>query len=151
MLWARRTSTLALVVAAPALPIVVLSGLPAVAVVLTAAVLLVSLAAVSVTRWRGIPAPLTLGIVLVCLGLVWAALVVGFFASWAISIDHELCGYAGPWPLLVAAAVYLGGAYWAFRARWRPAWGWPLAVLLGYGAALVTLALLPSGHGFCET
>jgi hypothetical protein len=151
MLWVRRSSTLALVVATPALPIVVLSGLPRWVVVLTAAVLVAALAGVAATRWRGIPAPLTLGLVAGCVGLVWAAVVFGFFAAWAISIDHELCGYAGPWPLLVAAGVYLGGAFWAFRGRWRPAWGWPLAVLLGYGGALVTLALLPAGHGFCET
>jgi hypothetical protein len=147
----RRSSTLGLVLAAPALPILLASGRSRWLLALVAAVLLASLAGVAATRWRGLPTPLTLGVVAACVAFVWVAVVVGFFATWAISIDHELCGSAGPWPLVAAGAAYVGGAVWAFRARWRPAWGWPLAVLLGYGAALVTLALLPAGHGFCET
>jgi hypothetical protein len=81
------------------------------------------------------------------------ALVLGFFANYAISVDHGLCG-GGATPIAalgLAALVYVAVGGVALRRAGRLLWLWPLLVLGLWGISLVARILLPGGHGFCET
>jgi hypothetical protein len=85
--------------------------------------------------------------------LAWAAALVGFFATFAITISHSLCGDQTPaayW--LPVVAVYAAGGSWALAGGARRALvGWPVAVLVAAGIGLAVSASLPGAHGYCET
>ena len=85
--------------------------------------------------------------------LALSAFVLGFFANFAISIDHQLCG-DGAAPLVAlacAAAVYVAIGAAALRRAARLLWLWPLLVLGLWAVSLAVRLVLPGGHGFCET
>ena len=49
-------------------------------------------------------------------------------------------------------AVFLVVGAWAIASpRFVVMWAMPLAPVLGFGWALVSLAVIPGGHGYCET
>jgi hypothetical protein len=82
------------------------------------------------------------------------AAAVGGFLVFLITINSGLCGNDnGPTGASRAAAgaayVVVGG--WAFQRPYRPLWGWPLAALVGLAAGVAVQAIVPGGHGFCET
>ena len=81
------------------------------------------------------------------------AFVVGFFANYWFSIDRELCGEgAAEWiALAVAFGVYLAAGLFLLRRASRLLWAWPLLVLVGWVVSVAARAVLPGGHGFCET
>jgi hypothetical protein len=96
-------------------------------------------------------------LVIVCMGFVLAvaAALVGFLVAFLITIRSDLCGGSGD-GLTSAASIAEGTAYlivgaWAFRRPVRVLWGWPIAVLAALAAAVIVQAIVPGGHGFCET
>jgi hypothetical protein len=83
------------------------------------------------------------------------AAVASFIASYAIAIDHSLCGKDGA-GTPTAASVALVATYcviglWGFQHPRRLPWAWPLAIVVAFALSLAITAALPSGHGYCET
>jgi hypothetical protein len=81
------------------------------------------------------------------------AFIVGLFGNYWFSIDRELCGEgtAGWVALVVAIVVYIGAGVVVLRTASRLLWAWPLLVLAGWVVSVAVRAVLPGGHGFCET
>jgi len=81
------------------------------------------------------------------------ALVLAFFANWAISTDEQLCanGAASTVALGIAAAVYAAAGVLLLRRATRLVWLWPLLVLGLWATSIVVRIALPGGHGFCES
>lgn len=81
------------------------------------------------------------------------AFVAGFFGNYWFSIDRELCGEgAAEWiAIVIALTTYLAAGALLLRVASRLLWLWPLLVLVGWVVAVAARAVLPGGHGFCET
>jgi hypothetical protein len=87
--------------------------------------------------------------------LAVVAAIASFLTSYAIAIDHSLCGEDG-WSSPTEAGVALVVAYgvigvWGFQKPRRLVWAWPVAVMVAFAISLAITAALPSGHGYCET
>jgi hypothetical protein len=84
----------------------------------------------------------------------WAAALVAGFAAYGIEISASLCGggTAGVVAAVGGLVIFLAAGSWALASR-RPAliWALPLAPVLGVAWSLLSLALIPGGHGYCET
>jgi hypothetical protein len=84
----------------------------------------------------------------------WAAALVAAFGAYAIEISSSLCGggTAGVVAAVGGLVVFLSAGSWALASRrFVLMWGLPLAPVLGFGWLLLSLAVLPGGHGYCET
>jgi hypothetical protein len=105
--------------------------------------------------WPAQSARASLFIVCTAFVLAVAAALVGFLVAFLITIRSDLCGDSGDGLTSAASiaegAVYLVVGAWGFRRPVRVLWGWPVAVLAAFAAALIVQAVVPGGHGFCET
>jgi len=84
----------------------------------------------------------------------WAAALVAAFGAYAIEISSSLCGggTAGAVATVGGVLVFLAVGSWALASRqFVVMWGLPLAPVLGVAWSLVSLAVIPGGHGYCET
>ena len=84
----------------------------------------------------------------------WAAALVAAFGAYAVEISSSLCGggTAGVVAAVGGLLVFLAVGSWALASRrFVLMWALPLAPVLGIGWALLSLAVLPGGHGYCET
>lgn len=83
----------------------------------------------------------------------WAAALVAAFGAYAIEISSSLCGGGTAGVVAVGGlVVFLSVGSWAIASRrFVLMWGLPLAPVLGFGWVLLSLAVLPGGHGYCET
>lgn len=94
------------------------------------------------------------GLLLASTAAAWCALVLAVFANYLIRINSNLCGASHHVHLVAGApalATYLAvGGTGIFRRR-KLLFLWPLAVAAGATVYLVLTAVLPGGHGFCET
>jgi hypothetical protein len=86
--------------------------------------------------------------------LTWFAAVIALYLAYAIEVNSSLCGGG------TAAAVAFGGGIAVFTAvgalglasrRFVLMWAMPLAPALGFAWAVLSFAVLPGGHGYCET
>jgi hypothetical protein len=95
--------------------------------------------------------------VLLLLGVTvatWAAAVVAAFGAYAIEISSSLCGggTAGTVAWVGGLVVFLSVGSWALTSRrFAIMWALPLAPVLAIGWTVLSLAVLPGGHGYCET
>jgi hypothetical protein len=97
----------------------------------------------------------TLGILTGASLATWLVAVFAVLAGYSIQINSSLCGGGAAAAIgwIGGLGVYAAGSAWALtRSRSLTAvWGMPVAVLLGVTSALVALAVIPGGHGYCET
>jgi len=102
---------------------------------------------------RGVGA--NLGVVVASLALAALAFALSIPVLFLITINASLCGPNGDGLVSASsyaeAAAYLAIGYWAFLRPNRPLWGWPLAVLLALAVGIAVQAIVPGGHGYCET
>lgn len=84
----------------------------------------------------------------------WAAAFVAAIGAYAIEISSSLCGggTAGAAAVVGGLLVFLAVGSWALASRrFMLMWTLPLAPVLGLAWSLLSLAVIPGGHGYCET
>jgi hypothetical protein len=95
--------------------------------------------------------------VLLLLGVTvatWAAAFVAAIGAYAIEISSSLCGggTAGAVAVVGGLLVFLTVGSWALASKqFVLMWALPLAPVLGLAWSLLSLAVIPGGHGYCET
>jgi hypothetical protein len=95
--------------------------------------------------------------VLLLLGVTVATWAAAFFAAigaYAIEISSSLCGggTAGAVAVVGGLLVFLTVGSWALASKqFVLKWALPLAPVLGLAWSLLSLAVIPGGHGYCET
>jgi hypothetical protein len=111
---------------------------------------------VAVFRLAAGPAwPSMLAAIIAAGAVTWLGGVIAFFVGYGIEIDNSLCGHA---PATIVAYIGALVAYalvggWALTAPGGPRFflGPSAGAALGIAWALISLAVLPGGHGYCET
>lgn len=96
----------------------------------------------------------TLSLLLRAAVLTWVAAAFTSLVVYAIEINASLCGggTAGTVAWIGGFAIFTAVGAWSLTSgRFVLLWAMPLAPALGFAWALLSLAVLPSGHGYCET
>ena len=98
--------------------------------------------------------PKSIGLVVGSALVTWVAAAVAFYLSYAIEINSSLCG--GGTAAVVAfvggVAVFTAVGTWGLASRrFLLMWAMPFAPALAFAWGLLSLAVLPGGHGYCET
>ena len=86
--------------------------------------------------------------------LTWVAAAFTSLVAYAIEINASLCGggTAATAALIGGFAVFAAVGTWALTSpRFVLMWAMPLAPALGFAWSLLSLAVIPGGHGYCET
>jgi len=95
--------------------------------------------------------------VLLLLGVTvvtWMVALVAAFGAYWIEISASLCGggAAGAVAGVGGLLLFLAIGSWALASpRFVLVWVLPLAPVLGFAWTLLSLAVIPGGHGYCET
>lgn len=117
------------------------------------ACLLASLAAARLVAGPGWPS--VLAAVIGAGVLTWVGGFFAFYLGYSIEIDNSLCGHAPATGIAFVGAVvvYAAVAGWALAGTGGPRFffGPSAGAALGIAWSLVVLALIPGGHGYCET
>jgi hypothetical protein len=98
--------------------------------------------------------PKSVGLLLGSALVTWIAAVIAFYVMYAIEIDTSLCGggTAASVAFVGGIAVFTAVGAWGLASRrFLLMWAMPLAPVCAFAWALLSLALLPGGHGYCET
>lgn len=96
----------------------------------------------------------TLSLLLGAVVLTWGAAAIASLVAYAIEINTSLCGSgsAASVALIGGFAIFTAVGAWSLTSgRFVLMWAMPLAPVFGFAWALLSLALLPGGHGYCET
>lgn len=99
--------------------------------------------------------PSKLAAVMAAGAVTWLGGFIAFFIGYSILINHSLCGHAPATAIAYIGAVAVYGAVggWSLAGSGGPRFflGPSAGAALGIAWALVALAVIPGGHGYCET